>query len=144
MMKNNELFNSDEYLDDNDGGYMLEDLDYLLSETIVEPRGEITGWMFLSERSSRYGPIGNHGEIGYKKVDNPVLADAILSETSSDSFTVEIDEGILKVDYHDHDGTHSCTVKPIVKSRVEAIERKLNSFGELIEYIKTMPSVKAK
>lgn len=144
MMENNEIFNSENYLLNNDGRYTLEDLDYLLSETIVEPKGEIVGWIFLSERFSRYGSICNNGKLGYKKVDKLVLADAILSETSSDSFTIKNNEDVLQVDYHDHDGTHSCVIKPIEKSRVKAIESKLDDFDELIEYIKEMPSVKIK
>lgn len=142
-LKSKVIFNSDDYMSSGIEDLIFEDLDCLLSETIVKSKGEIVGWMFLSKRNSHYGSISNHGKIGYRKVDKVNLVDAVLS-VEADSIIIKDDDGILKVNYYDHDGSHCCTVKPIVKSRVNAIESKLHDFDKLIEYVKTMPSVKIK
>lgn len=143
MENTNTIFDSNDYLEEQDGGYIMEDLDYLLSENIVEPRGEIVGWIFLSKRYSRYGSICNHGQMGYSRNNQTVLAQAILS-VSTDRITVEKDNGELKVIFSDHDGSHITKIKPITKSRVAPLERADKDWDKFMSYIETMPSVKTK
>lgn len=142
-VKNKVIFDSSDYINEDDWEFIEDDLAYLLSESIRKPRGQVVGYMFLSQRHSHYGSISNHGQTGYKKVDQDNLARAILS-TSSDSFKVFGEDGLLKVNYYDHDGTHECEIKPITKSRADAVEGRLDNFDKLIKYVKTIPSVKAK
>ena len=143
MEKTNIIFNSKNYELEQDGEYIMEDLDYLLSENIVEPRGEIVGWIFLSKRYSRYGSICNHGQAGYSRKNQTVLAEAILS-VNADTIIVEKDEGELKVTFVDHDGSHITKIKPITKSRIAPLERVDNDWDKFMSYIETMPSVKTK
>lgn len=142
-VENKVIFDSSDYINEDYWEFIEDDLAYLLSENIRKPRGQVVGYMFLSQRHSHYGSISNHGQTGYKKVDQANLARAILS-TSSDSFKVFGEDGLLKVNYYDHDGVHECEIKPITKSKKNAIENRLNDFDKLIEYIKEMSSVKVK
>lgn len=144
MSENKVIFDSRDYMNDEDWEYIELDLDYVLLENVRKPRGQVVGYIFLSKRYSHYGSISNHGQTGYKKVDQADLARAILSITSSDSFEVFSEDGLLKVNYYDHDGTHKCEIKPITKSRDEAVEGRLGDFDKLIKYAKTMPSLKVK
>lgn len=139
----NVIFDSNDYLEEQDGDYIMEDLDYALSENIVEPRGQIEGWMFLSTRYSRYGSICNHGATGFARKVQKVLAEAILS-VDVDRVIVEKDNGELKVTFSDHDGSHITKIKPITKSRVAPLERASSDWDKFMDYIKTMPSVKTK
>lgn len=142
-VENKVIFDSSDYMNEEDWEFIEDDLAYLLSENVRKPRGQVVGYMFLSQRHSHYGSISNHGQTGYKKIDQANLARAILS-TSSDSFKVFNEDGLLKVNYYDHDGTHECEIKPITKSRADAVEGRLGDFDKLIKYAKTMPSVKVK
>ena len=58
MMKNNEIFNSDKYLDDNDGG--LRTLSTCYQKQLLNLEERLLGG--LSERSSRYGSIESEKE----------------------------------------------------------------------------------
>ena len=120
---------------------LFEELDYTLSERTVKPRGEIVGWMLLSKRHSRYGKISHSGETGFKRSNERDLAGAILS-VDADRFTVEDDQGFLRVTYYDHDGSSSCLIKPIAKSREYALQSKSNNFDKLIDYVEKMPSIR--
>lgn len=139
----NLIFDSNDYLEENDDFYIMEDLDYLLSENIVEPRGQIEGWMFLSKRSSHYGSICNNGATGFARKDKKVLAEAILS-VDTDRIVVEKDNGELKVTFSDHDGSHITKIKPITKSRLIPLERIEDNFDKMLAYVETMPTVKTK
>lgn len=143
-VKNKVIFDSNDYVNEQDGEFIEEDLAYLLSEHTVKTRGKVVGYMFLSKRHSRYGSICNNGKTGYRKVNGGDLTQAILSVSSCDSFEVFSEDGLLKVNYYDHDGTHECEIKPITKSKKNAIENRLNDFDKLIEYTKEMSSVKVK
>lgn len=143
-VENKVIFDSNDYINEEDWEFVELDLAYLLLENVRKPRGQVVGYVFLSKRHSHYGSISNHGQTGYKKVDQANLTRAILSMSSSDSFKVFGENGILKVNYYDHDGTHECEIKPITKSRADAVEGRLDDFDKLIDYVKTMPSVKVK
>lgn len=144
MLVNKVIFDSNDYINEEHVEFIEQELEYLLSEHIRKPRGQVVGYIFLSKRHSRYGSICNNGKTGYRKVNGDDLTQAILSMSSCDSFEVFSEDGLLKVNYHDHDGTHECEIKPITKSRVDAVENRLGDFDKLIEYAKGMPSIKVK
>lgn len=143
-VKNKVIFDSNDYINEEHVEFIEQELEYLLSEHIRKPRGQVVGYIFLSKRHSHYGSICNNGKTGYRKVNGGDLTQAILSVSSCDSFKVFSEDGLLKVNYYDHDGTHECEIKPIAKSREEAVEGRLNDFDKLIEYVKGMPSIKVK
>lgn len=143
-VKNKLIFDSNDYINEEHVEFIEQELEYLLSEHTVKTRGQVVGYIFLSKRYSHYGSICNNGKTGYRKVNGSDLTQAILSVSSCDSFEVFSEDGLLKVNYHDHDGTHECEIKPITKSRVDAVENRLGDFDKLIKYAKGMPSIKVK
>lgn len=143
-VENKVIFDSSDYMNEEDWGFIEDDLAYLLSENVRTPRGQVVGYMFLSKRHSHYGSIGNNGKTGYRKVNGGDLIQAVLSMSSCDSFELLGENGLIKVNYHDHDGTHECEIKPITKSREKAVEGRLDDFDRLIDYVREMPSIKVK
>lgn len=137
------IFDSNDYIENEDMLFIEDDLDYLLSENIVKRRGEILGWIFISKRSSRYGSICNNGQTGFAVKNIPNLTKAILS-IDSDRIIIKGSEGELKVSYYDHDGSHNCILKPITKSRFETVERIKQDYNKMIDYAANIPSVKIK
>ena len=139
------LFDTDNYAGEECGEFISDDLDYILEVKMNKPRGTIVQWVLLSERSSHYGSICNNGVQGYSDLKNDNLAQAILN-IETDRVVLIDNEGVLQVNFYDHDGVHMCEVKSISKSKAnyynEVIE--YDSFENKLEYVKKLPSLKVK
>lgn len=145
MTKEIILFDTNDYQED--WGFMENDLQYILDEYTNNPRGEVVKWVLLSTRTSRYGSISNHGQTGYLDLRSMNLASALLSATrNSERIVVSDYEGELRVDYHDHDGTHHAVVKSVSKSRGDHYNNVIEckSFDKKVAYIEKLPTLKTK
>lgn len=134
------LFDSNDLYDVEDIDIIIDELAYVLQTNTRKPRGEVQGFLFKSQRSSRYGSICNNGQTGFSKKMIPNLLKAILS-IESDSVVVWDNDGELLVSYHDHDGSHNCTIYPITKSKADrfanASYQQLNKLSENLVPVKT-------
>ena len=145
MTKEIILFDTNDYQEDWD--FMEIDLQYILDEYTNNPRGEVAKWVLLSTRTSRYGSISNHGQTGYLDLRSMNLASALLSATrNSERIVVSDYEGELRVDYHDHDGTHHAVVKSVSKSRGDHYNNVIEyrPFDKMVAYIEKLPTLKTK
>lgn len=145
MTKEIILFDTEDYQEDWD--FMEIDLQYILDEYTNNPRGEVAKWVLLSTRTSRYGSISNHGQTGYLDLRSMNLASALLSATrNSERIVVSDYEGELRVDYHDHDGTHHAVVKSVSKSRGDHYNNVIeySPFDKKVAYIEKLPTLKTK
>lgn len=135
----NIIFDSEDFLDTDS---MLEDLGYLFEEN--KPRGIIKHWVLLSKRESRYGKICNHGATGYLDLQGTDLAKAIL-QVKTDHLEIFDEKGVMKLKFHDHDGTHTCEIKPISETRMnEYCKFESDWLEEKIEFLEEIPSLKVK
>ena len=141
------LFDTDNYIGEEfyDSEFMLDDLEYVLEENVNKPRGTVVQWVLLSKRSSHYGSICNNGAQGYSDLKNDNLAQAILN-IETDRVVLMDNEGVLQVNFYDHDGVHMCEVKSISKSRANHYNSVIEyeSFEDKLAYIKKLPSLKIK
>lgn len=145
MTKEIILFDTNDYQED--WGFMEDDLQCILDEYTNKPRGEVAKWVLLSTRTSRYGSISNHGQTGYLDLRSMNLASALLSATrNSERIVVSDYEGELRVDYHDHDGTHHAVVKSVSKSRGDHYKNVIEykPFDKKVDYIEKLPTLKTK
>ena len=80
MTKNIILLDTDTYLEDEDYAEGLQDdLEYLLEEATVAPRGEVIGLILQSKRASHYGNIAYNGAEGYRDLKTTDLTTGLLS-----------------------------------------------------------------
>ena len=140
------IFDTEDYYDEE---MDYQDVAFYLGETlenhISRYSTEKRDWVILSKRSSRYGSICNNGATGYKKVLNRTLEDAVLSGNFDRIIAKEVD-GVLCVDYMDHDGTHHGQLKSLSKVNSDKLERLEDyfDFDDVIEFVKELPYVKVK
>lgn len=138
------IFDSNEYSDLGDYDFILDSLKTALDNHIKKPRGNIKAWAFLAYRSSQYGSIAYNGQRGYMDIKTQDLAQAIL-ETSTDHLFITADGEDLQVIYTDYDGSHICTVRPVISSKLDHYNYILSrEFNTVIEYIQALPTVKVK
>lgn len=137
------LLDTNDYLDDYD--FMMDEMNCILKRKVSKPRGNVVQWVLLSQRSSHYGSICNNGATGYLDFKTKNLANEIMN-VNTDRIVVIDNNGFLQIEFHDHDGTHICEVKPISKSRANYYNSTLEykPFDKKIEYIKNLPSLKIK
>lgn len=142
------LYNTDNYIEDEDYTYAREALEYVISEKIVKPRGQVEAWAVRVERSSpRYGYMANHGAVGFGAYDGGDLAEAILRFSGgNDSYQITDEDGVVKVSYNHHDGSDIAEFRPVTKSKVDKFWdiRHNSSHDEIIEYIEELPELKVK
>lgn len=147
MTKNIILLNTDTYLEDTDYEEGLQDdLEYLLGEGTVAPRGEVIGWLLRSKRSSHYGSIAHDGAEGYKDLKTTNLTTGLLSAGSDlGKIVFQDNSGKLEVVYYDHDGEHTCSVHSIPKSKAaEYGNFPYKTHAEKLGFIKNLSAIKTK
>ena len=147
MTKNIILLDTDTYLEDEDYAEGLQDdLEYLLEEATVAPRGEVIGWILQSKRSSHYGNIAYNGAEGYRDLKTTDLTTGLLSAGADlEKIVFQDNSGKLEAVYYDHDGENYCSVHSIPKSKAAEYDNfQYKTHAKKLEFIKNLSAIKIK
>ena len=123
-----------EYEEDFDSEYIYEyckdELENFINRYEKRYHTTVNGILLIGERESHYGWIGGNGAKGYRLIENVEQ----LFNTYSDDMKIYVENGLINVDYFDHDGATHSTIKLISESAYNAVYGDLGCYACELDY----------